>query len=892
MRKARTALALLIAFAIPIRAETTTDPLWYLLSTYVLAPDEKAVQAEGEGPADAKGLAKLQSDLLLLSDGFESFRDEAQVKETLARLESRMSPELRPFFKDRASSLDAIYRTLAVTDYTWARRFPEPPCAPIEARRKLWDSRDGLFQTEKGEASPWLVSLLGPRAEGKSVEQALDQASAKTKLTGAEYEKRRAHIRRLTLALAADKAVGSARSKLYCSRAADFEDLAAAHRHQGDVSTLASRAAVRAAPERSVFVVVWNSRRAAATLVDTKAGPVLLTDAAIVQDTDHPQLFAYSEKTKPIELKATVTRRDADLGLAVLTYSEDQAHPALPLADTAPSKNDLVTAIGHTEVSGLWTKTTGLVTKSDPETFQTDAAVSFDFSGGPVLNEAGEVAGVLVLRPADTEEGRWPVAVPAAAISNWLDGAAIAAAPAAEVIEDAGTAAVLSRTRPAALTETGLGAWNIPNLPPPPPSPRGVCVSNCGGPSSPRRSYSSYSGGSSSNSGNAELGEALGKLGAVLILEGIPALFRGIGKLFKGTGKPSSPSAHRSAIAKAEPSVKMEPPKLPEPVLTLVVTSTRTDEAVIFTARITGNRDDLKLAGITIDFDVNKTESATADTNTSGIAVLTVNNPRSIAALKSLDEESTKHPWLTNASRGITKQGTCEITLIGATVAVAALVAVRAPVVVMTLGGLALQAPRPQAVKACVGIAGATTAAAAAACTAMLREDLGKPTEPMVTTPMKPDSGTPPYRVPDDLFKGTQLKKDDPTDVDRVKRTAQNAYDELSMMSQKIEEGGEGNPEAQGLDHLLKQPKSLRGASSEEIESLIPKNWVSRPTERTDEEGVIYRDPDAPGRQVRIMKGSPRGHDALHRGPRAIISPGDVPRVNIPLKGNGTLEQQ
>ncbi|PIR19666.1 MAG: hypothetical protein COV48_00710, partial [Elusimicrobia bacterium CG11_big_fil_rev_8_21_14_0_20_64_6] len=249
MRTARAAVALLLAFAVPIRAETTTDPLWYLLSTYVLAVDQKAVAVEGEGVVDAKGLASLQADLLLLSDGFEGFRDEAQVKETLARLEPRMSPELKPFFKDRASSLDAIYRTLAVTDYTWAQRFPEPPCAPADARRRLLDSRDGLFQTEKGEASPWLVALLGPRAEGKSAAQALDQASSKSKLTAAEYEKRRAQVRKLTLALASDKAVGAVRTKLYCSRAAAFEDLASYHRQKEEGSTLASRSGVRTQPE-------------------------------------------------------------------------------------------------------------------------------------------------------------------------------------------------------------------------------------------------------------------------------------------------------------------------------------------------------------------------------------------------------------------------------------------------------------------------------------------------------------------------------------------------------------------------------------------------------------------------------------------------------------------
>lgn len=482
VRTARAALALLLAVAIPVRAETTTDPLWYLLSTYVLAPDAKAVSAGGEGPADAKGLAALQADLLILSDGFEGFRDEGQIKETLERLKPRMSPELAPFFKGRASSLDAIYRTLAVTDYTWARRFPEPPCEPGESRRKLLAGRDGLFQTAKGEASPWLAALLGPQEEGNSAEQALDQASARAKLSGAEYERLRVRARKLTLALASDKAVGAARARLYCARAAAFSDLAASAREK-DSGPISAVRAVRPRPEESVFVVVSKGERAAATLIRSKRGALLVTDAAIVADTDHPSLFAYSEASTPLELTATVIRRQPELGVAVLSYSESLTMPSLGLAEIIPAKDDLVTALGHTVVSGLWTKTSGLVTRTGEMSFQTDAAISPELSGGPVLNEAGEVAGLLVLRPADTEEGRWPVAIPAPVLSRWLDDPAssFAAAPATETIEDAGTAAVLSRAGPSALTltEAGLGAWHIPNLPPPPSVPNGVCVGNC-----------------------------------------------------------------------------------------------------------------------------------------------------------------------------------------------------------------------------------------------------------------------------------------------------------------------------------------------------------------------------------------------------------------------------
>lgn len=561
---------MLLALTVPLSAETTVDPLWYLLSTQLLARDERAIASPEETGADSQGLASLQADLLLLADGFESFRDEAQVKSTLARLEPRIAPELRPFFASRASSLSAIYRTLAVTDYTWARRFPEPPCAPIEARRRLLAARDGLFQNDKGEASAWLASLLGTGAAGRSAEEALDRASGRTRPSAADYERRRALVRKLTLALSSEKAEGAARAKLYCARASAFEDLAAFHESREE-AVLASRSTAGTAPERSVFVVVWESRRAAATLLQTKDGQVLVTDASVVAGVEHPNLFAYSDTGKPIELTATVGRRDANLGLALLTVSEKFERPALALADDTPVKGELVSAIGHSQVSGLWTKTSGLVTKAGPGTFQTDAAVSADFSGGPVLNDAGEATGLLVRRPADTEEALWPVAVPSAEIARWLDGATTTATPVAETIEDAGTAAILTRAVPAPV-ETGLGDISVPGLPPPPPEPRSVCVSRCGSGSSPSRTnytnpHTSYGGSSYSSNGSAELGQALGELGAQMILKGVPALFRGIGSLFKKKSAAPLPKPEM-ADNRHHPAVSQEPPPRPPDPLT------------------------------------------------------------------------------------------------------------------------------------------------------------------------------------------------------------------------------------------------------------------------------------------------------------------------------------
>lgn len=562
MRTARAALALLLCFAVPVRAETTSDPLWTMLSTYVLAPDPGAPEGEG----DAKGLAGLQADLLLLSEGFEAFRDEEQVKASLEKLHPRMSPQLRPFFRDRASSLDAVYRTLAVTDYTWAGRLPTPPCDPGERRAALLGSEDRLFADEKGESSPWLVSLLGPQAKGQQASAALDQASASARLTPAEYERLRAKARRITLALQFPSAEGLARAKLYCGRADIYEKLAAHHRAaKGGLIEASYSGSFAAVP--SVLAVVSKERRGAATVVKGPAGTAVLTDAGLVADTEEPTVFYAGKDGQPVELKAKVKRRHAGLGLAELELSETR--PALRLAEKAPAVGDLTSSIGHLQIGGLWTRTSGLVARSGGSSFHTDAAVSPEMLGAPVLNEDGEVAGVLSLRKADNEDGEWLVGVPAPLISRWLAGEEIPeTAPPAEEVADSGTAAILSHTRLAPI-ETGLGAWHIPPMGPPPPTVKGVCVSNCGGGYS--RSYSS--GGSSSyssGSGGAELGQALGQalapLVEALIFRGIPALFRGIASLFKK--KPGSSSTAHAAEKKVEKrpaAEKQDPPKPPPP---------------------------------------------------------------------------------------------------------------------------------------------------------------------------------------------------------------------------------------------------------------------------------------------------------------------------------------
>lgn len=605
----RRALALSLSFVISANAvaETTADPLRHLLRTVSLAPDESAAEETGDG--DRKGLASLQADLRLLADGFESFRDEGQFRENVAPLSDRMSPEVRPFFATRASSLNAVYRTLAVADYTWAARFPEPSCAAVDRRRVILSAKDGLFAGADGKVSPWLDGLLGAASTGLSAEEALDRASSRTPADPAGRERLRARARRLTSALDSDKAVGSARAKLYCERASVYEELAVA----------APAVPVPAVPS-GVFAVVDGGRASAATLVSSKGSAALVGDASSIA-SDAPRLLARRTDGSILQLTASVVRRDSGL---VLLRAEAAEAAALTPAENPAAKDDVVFAVGHPAASGPWTESSGLVTASEGDWFQTDASLSPEMAGGPVLDASGGLLGVLVMR-----DGERPAALSAAALSRWLDEGTLASAP-TPASDDAGTAAVLTRASAASLTETGLGAWNIPNLPPAPPEPRGVCVAHCDVPSG-GSSYSRSSPSSTdSNSGGAELGQAIGQAMApvvqMMIFEGIPALFRGIGKLF--SKKPSTqrpPPDNRSTTKSPEPKPEKKEPPLRPVSLALSVDRPVLAQGESIGATATVGFDGTKgsKAGVLVSFTVNpagKLDCPSARTDASGIA--------------------------------------------------------------------------------------------------------------------------------------------------------------------------------------------------------------------------------------------------------------------------------
>ncbi|MBI2789993.1 MAG: trypsin-like peptidase domain-containing protein, partial [Elusimicrobia bacterium] len=704
MRALRVVLALLLA-AGSVQAQPVVD----LLTRYAVPTDQTASSApEGDAPpGSGKKLAELEAYLALVSEGLEAFAHPQDAEKALRAAKPRLPDGTSPFFRDRATALDTLYRTLAVVDYSWALRFPDPPCSPAAKRARLLRSDDGLFLDPiSGKTSSWMAALLGPTAKDKSLEASLDQASISAAPSQAEYARLRARQNLITKALDSEDAVGEARAKLYCKRAEVREKLASSNRASGPV--LAPRSSGEGNSRRGVVIMAGRTAddleiRGAGVVVETKSGIRVLTDRRLGAGT---VVALVDGNHQPVPL--SIERDDEKSGLMLLRPDGDVGE-AMAIGEAAPKKDDLVFAFAHSDRLGAWTRTQGLVTSADVGQFQTDAVADASMTGGAILDEAGVLAGVLVLRRAGDGGGEWPAAVPAPALRAWIDGGdAPEASPAP--ISDAGTTKILTASRPL-LESVAVGqgaisasADSFTQRTPWGSTTRAVCVANCGD-SSPG---ASYSGG---GNGNAELGQALGKLAAIgvqaLIFKGIPALFRGIGSLFKSN--PSKGETRKESANSNHETKRKEPEKLPDPILKFDLTTKRLDDSIIFSARVTANRKDVRLNNIAVGFTVNGSTQPLVRTDDDGLAVLKVYTPRSIAAHESLDEESAKHPWLTNASRIVTKQNLCIVTLFGATAAVGVVLVAPAPIALVTTTGVALAANPPATVSSCVIIAKVTS---------------------------------------------------------------------------------------------------------------------------------------------------------------------------------------
>ncbi|MBI2384495.1 MAG: trypsin-like peptidase domain-containing protein [Elusimicrobia bacterium] len=768
-----------------------------ILLTREIPQDEAALATTG--PEKGERLAKLQSDLALVAEGLEGFASEEDAKPSLKRLREAVdSPDQ---FKDRASALDAAYRALAVVDYTWAKRLPEAPCSPESSRARLLKS-DSL--------SSWLASLLGPGAGGTDTAAKLDEASAIVPASAREYALLRAKINRLTRALGSEKAVGSIRAALYCRRAGAYEALSGANRAAPAGLVAASRA-VSADDASGVYLLARKDSDGleilgAATAVEDS----LVTDGRLA---DGEGLVILRRGKKGL-IPVRIARRDGS-GLALLRA--DVPVKGFVLAEGSPAKDDLIEAVGHPERTGAWTRVRGLVTSADSSSFQTDAAIDVGMTGGAALTEDGRLAGVFVLRSARSEGKSfdWPVAVSAPALKAWLAGGELAAPSAPIELSESGTASIqtasrllLDRRAPGAqATEASHLYFYDGNT-------RAVCKANCD-------DAAPSSGSSYSSNGGAELGAALGKAMApmveALIFRGIPALFRGIGSLFKSNPS-AAPKGNTVAEKKREeskPAPKPKPKPKPELKVRLAAAQDQ-DGQYVFTATITSaDPEQLPLGGHETTFTVNGTTTAITRTNAAGVAILYVDNPPpSIAAHKGLDEESAKHPWLTETGRTF-GDNVCYAAL-GATVLTLEVTVV---VVATAAGGPA----GPATATLCVQANPAIIAGALALCA------LAKETETAANKPpiKQPAPAAPPI-----------VK----TERDRVEAASDKHHDSLDAEAreQAISEGqstprdpndpGDDENELDQIEKTLRSDLKKPSAEDSELKKVI--NDLFQPTDR------------------------------------------------------------
>lgn len=486
----------------------------------------------------------------------------------------KTDPALRPFFKDRDAALDAVYRTLAVIDYTWAYRAAGAACSPREKRQVLLSSPDGLFADPKtGEVSPWLSRLLGPVAAGKTAVDALERASSATKLSEDDYERLRARVHGLSAELADDKSGNLGRAALYCERAGAYAALAAAH-EAGAALTRAGRSS-SIDPADSVLLLAAReggtlSIMGAAAVVAGPNGPAALADARLALDAatgkPKPGLLLLARRGKEISAPVAFAPERWDAALGVVEGAAPVGVPVLEMAESVPAQGDLVRAYGPLDLAGLWTETEGLVTQAGPEGFQTDAAAGSLMAGGAVVDGDGRFAGLLVLRLATTAEGsalEWPRALSAPLLRRWLSGEAAEESSSRVPLAGVGTGAIIG-ARSISAGRNVVDCYGSTYYDSTMGPMRTTCAANCGCASSSASSSSDSSYGSAGAAG-AEMGAALGQALAPILTEGVKLLFRGMGSLLKPRPRMHVAQAPAATSAPTPPPILVAPPKTAPP---------------------------------------------------------------------------------------------------------------------------------------------------------------------------------------------------------------------------------------------------------------------------------------------------------------------------------------
>jgi RHS repeat-associated protein len=120
--------------------------------------------------------------------------------------------------------------------------------------------------------------------------------------------------------------------------------------------------------------------------------------------------------------------------------------------------------------------------------------------------------------------------------------------------------------------------------------------------------------------------------------------------------------------------------------------------------------------------------------------------------------------------------------------------------------------------------------------------------------------------------------------MNTVRRTASQEASANSIAKQQS--SLVGRPAASTTRSLF-DPLSLKGAKLEEVQALIPKDWIRSPLNKG--EGVKFINPHKKGEQILLEEGWPKAKDPLHQGPYMKISR-DGKITRIALEGNPILK--
>jgi len=128
----------------------------------------------------------------------------------------------------------------------------------------------------------------------------------------------------------------------------------------------------------------------------------IVTNYHVIKEFNKLSIYAFNHLFAITDV--TVVGYDEEIDIAVLQINDDIPHDFLRWSDDAPLIGDDVYALGH-GMSQVWSLTKGILSydyRQNPGTsfvhyIQTDAVINSGNSGGPLMNEDGEVIGVNTL---------------------------------------------------------------------------------------------------------------------------------------------------------------------------------------------------------------------------------------------------------------------------------------------------------------------------------------------------------------------------------------------------------------------------------------------------------------------------------------------------------------